>query len=99
MIRGDGQTTMSKPLVLIENWAVVRKGSYLDFQEILPGYVLTGKPFGHSKLPNARSIYTSPILSVDSNEGRVETRNTIYQLGAVSAEYENWERQRRSMVA
>jgi hypothetical protein len=90
---------MSKPLVLIENWSVVRGGAYLDFQELQPGNVLTGKVFGHSKLPDAKSIYTSPIISVDLAKRRIETRNTVYQLGAASDEYTSWDCTRRSLVA
>jgi hypothetical protein len=90
---------MSKPLVFIENWAVIRRGAYVDFQELAPGNVLTGKVFGHSKLVDAKSIYTSPIVSVNAQEGRVETRNTIYLLGAASAEYNSWDSERRSIAA
>jgi hypothetical protein len=90
---------MSKPLVLIENWSVIRGRSYLDYQEMQPGTVLTGKVFGHSRLADAKSIFTSPIVRVHLGEGRVETRNTLYQLGSASEEYRSWDSARRSVAA
>jgi hypothetical protein len=90
---------MSKPLVLIENWSVVRRGAYVDFQELHPGNVLTGRVFGHSRVTDHKSIFTSPIVSVRPDEGRVETRNTVYQLGQASEEYRNWDNARRSVAA
>ena len=82
---------MRKPLVTIENWAVVQRAVALSYEELQPGKHLTGKVIGHATLPSAEFIYTSPILSVDVNEGRVETRNTVYQLGKASEAYRTWE--------
>jgi hypothetical protein len=90
---------MSKPLVTIENWAVVRGGAYVAYQELLPGNVLTGKVYGHAKLDDAKSIYTSPIVSIDTDKGVVETRNTAYRLGKMSEEYRSWESERRALTA
>ena len=82
---------MKKPLVTIENWAVVQRAVALSYEELQPGKHLMGKVAGHTNLPNAEFIYTSPILSVDVDEGRVETRNTVYQLGKASDAYRTWE--------
>ena len=90
---------MSKPLVSIENWAVVQSGAYVAYQELLPGNVLTGKVFGHAKLADAKSIYTSPIVSIDEGRGLVETRNTAYRLGKMSEEYRSWDSERRALTA
>jgi hypothetical protein len=96
---------MSKPMVTIENWAVVKKGTYVAYEELEPGNVLTGQVFGHSSLPNAKSVFTSPIISIDNDNCVVETRNTLYLLGEPSAdykssdEYRNWEGQRKSRFA
>jgi hypothetical protein len=86
---------MHKPLVTIENWAVVQKAVALSYEELQPGKRLIGKVAGHTALPNAEFIYTSPIVSVDINEGRVETRNTVYQLGKPSDAYRSWECERK----
>jgi hypothetical protein len=80
---------MSKPMVMIENWAVVRSGAYAAYEQLVPGNILTGKVFGHEKMPDGKAIFTSPIISVDSNQGIIETRNTLYQLGEASEDYQN----------
>jgi hypothetical protein len=90
---------MQKPLVTIENWAVVQKAVALSYGELQPGKHLMGKVAGHATLRNAEVIYTSPILSVDVNEGRVETRNTVYQLGEPSEAYRSWELERKVEAA
>jgi hypothetical protein len=90
---------MPKPLVMIENWAVVKGGSRVAYQQLQPGNILTGKVYGHARLPDAKPIYTSPILNVDVPNLIVETRNTLYQLGQVSedyrksGEYQTWQRE------
>jgi hypothetical protein len=71
----------------------------VSYQELLPGNILTGKVFGHAKLADARSIYTSPIVNVDEKQGVVETRNTTYRLGKVSEEYKSWNSERRALTA
>ncbi len=90
---------MKKPLVTIENWAVVQRAVALSYEELQPGKHLIGKVVGHRTLPNARFIYTSPILSVDVNERRVETRNTVYQLGKPSDAYRTWEHEHKVAAA
>jgi hypothetical protein len=98
-------THMSKPLVTIENWAVVQRGAYAAYQALEPGNILTGKVFGHDRLADAKSIYTSAIISVNPDELVVETRNTFYVLGAVSEDYKNseeyksWDRERKAPAA
>jgi hypothetical protein len=77
-------------LVSIENWAVVENVFAQNYHELQPGKHLTGYVFGHSSLPNAAFIYTSPIVRVDFNRKLVETRNTTYQLGEISDQYETW---------
>lgn len=96
---------MSKPIVTIENWAVVRNGTYVAYEELQPGNILTGKVYGHDRLPDAKPIYTSPIVRIDSRRCLVETRNTVYRLGEVnqdyrnSEEYQSWDCERRSSFA
>ena len=90
---------MAKPLVTIENWSAVRVGTYLAYQELEEGCLLTGRVFGHSKLPDQKLVFTSPILSVDEAAGTVETRNTMYSLGQPSAEYKSWSSEQKSVAA
>jgi hypothetical protein len=80
-------TCMPKPLVVIEDWAVVKSGAYIAYEDLQPGNVLTGKVYGHESMPDAKLVFTSAILSVDKQEGMVETRNTMYRLGKPSAAY------------
>jgi hypothetical protein len=81
---------MQKPLVKLENWAVVR-GLTMSYQELKPGSLLVGKVFGHPKIQEASFIFTSPIVSIDTNKRVVETKNTAYCLGEASDEYRTWE--------
>ena len=91
---------MQKPIVAIENWAVVQRAVALSYEELEPGRHLMGKVFGgHRGLPDADSIYTSPILHVDVAKGLVETRNTVYQLGKPSDGYKTWEQERNEKAA
>jgi len=83
---------MPKPLVAIENWAVVQSVISETFKELRPGTRLRGYVIGHATLPNTKLVYTSPILNIDLSEGVVETHNTLYQLGHASDDYKSWER-------
>jgi len=89
---------MQKPLVTIENWAVVQRAvtlSALNYGELQPGKHLMGKVVGHTALANGECVYTSPILRVDVNKGQVETRNTVYQLGKPTDGYRSWEQEHK----
>jgi len=80
---------MQKKIVRIENWSVVSSVIYDGYCELEPGRRLTGDVLGHSQVRNGL-IFTSAILGVDRPGGFVETRNTIYELGQVNPEYEQW---------
>jgi hypothetical protein len=82
---------MQKPIVTIENWAVVQRAVALNYQELEPGRHLMGRVFGHTTLQDSDFVYTSSILRVDADEGIVETTNTVYQLGKPSDDYKSWE--------
>ncbi len=90
---------MRKPLVTLENWAVVQKGLDLSYKELLPGKRLLGNVFGHTSLPDTKLVYTSTILSVDMDERIVETLNTVYQLGEPSDSYRTWKEEQREAAA
>ena len=82
-----------KPIVRIENWAVVGSVIFLGYRELEPGQRLTGDVMGRTNLRNG-SIFTSAILSVDLERKRVETRNSVYELGTVSEDYARWMNER-----
>ncbi|HTD54311.1 MAG TPA: hypothetical protein VK670_02940 [Silvibacterium sp.] len=88
---------MRKPLVAIENWAVVDSVVSSGFEELQPGKHLTGNVLGHASMRNTKFVYTSRIVNVYN--GVVETLNTLYQLGEPSEEYRAWQRQRDSAAA
>jgi hypothetical protein len=82
---------VNKPKAKIDNWAVVDSVSSPDFRELEPERRLTGTIFGHANLPNG-VIYTSAIVSIDSANRLVETRNSVYELGEMSDDYGRWSR-------
>ncbi|HTY85018.1 MAG TPA: hypothetical protein VMB19_12420 [Silvibacterium sp.] len=88
---------MRKPLVAIENWAVVDSVLSSGYEALQPGKHLMGNVLGHASLRNTKLIYTSRIVNVYN--GVVETLNTLYQLGEPSEEYKTWQRQRDSAAA
>jgi hypothetical protein len=90
---------MQKPLVTIESWEVVQSVTSPSYEELQPGKHLMGNVFGHTSLPKAKYIYTSPILRVDFNSGLVETLNTVYQLGEASDAYKTWEHEQKNKAA
>ena len=90
---------MSKRMVSIEKWAVVKSVSSQGFEELHPGNRLVGYVSGHTQVANAQLVYTSPIVSIDLNQGTVETLNTMYRLGEVNNEYMSWENKRRASAA
>ena len=83
---------MEKPLVKIENWAVVESLVPPIYEDLRPGRRLVGNAFGHAAASAGEFIYTSPILRV--GEGLIETRNTVYELGESSRAYKIWKRER-----
>jgi hypothetical protein len=87
--------SMPKPIVAIEGWSAVQNVGPQSFEELRPGSRLMGYVYGHASLPNTTLVYTSPIVSVDLNQGVVETLNTAYRLGEASVEYRSWEHKRR----
>lgn len=80
---------MAKRIVRLENWSVVSRVIFDGYRNLEPGQRLTGDVLGHANLRNG-VIYTSAILNVDRLSRMVETRNTIYELGQVAPEYEQW---------
>jgi hypothetical protein len=79
-----------KPQVKLESWAVVPERRTGEYQELRPGNALVGKAFGHPRIQEGTVVFTSPILSFDTETKTVETRNTLYLLGKVSPEYKLW---------
>jgi hypothetical protein len=85
----SGCPGMEKLSARIENWSVVDNLIFHGFRELEPGQRLTGYLMGHTNLPNG-VIYTSVIQGVDKANGLVETGNTVYRLGQVNEDYEQW---------
>jgi hypothetical protein len=81
-----------KPLVKLEDWAVVPEPNSGSYQALRPGNLLVGRAFGHQRIEKGKFIFTSPIVRVDTQQKVVETRNTLYSLGEASHEYEAWSR-------
>lgn len=90
---------MHKPVVVIENWTVLADVSSPAFAELRQGNRLMGNVYGHTLLPHAKVVYTSPIVSVDLDQGLIETLNTIYQLGEANDEYKIWNNKRKQTIA
>lgn len=90
---------MPKPVVTIEQWAVVRHLISPIYEELQPGNHLTGWVFAHKNIRRKTLVFTSPILSIDVSQGVVETLNTLYRLGEPSDEYKAWFNQRRAAAA
>ena len=89
----------SKTVVRIENWSVVEGLSSESFRELQPGSHLMGYAFGHANHPNAKFIYTSSIVNVDSEKRLVETLNTTYHLGETHPDYKSWDWRRKAAAA
>jgi hypothetical protein len=81
---------MQKRAVKIDDWAVVPNPNTGIYRELCPGNLLVGRVFGHPRMSEGTFIFTSPVVSIDSDNRIVETRNTAYILGKVSFEYQTW---------
>lgn len=85
-----GGGARSKPLAMIEKWAVVQNVVSQHFEALEAGNRLRGYVIGRADLPNTKIVYTSVIVSANLALGLIETRNTIYRLGEASEEYKLW---------
>ena len=90
---------MPKPVLTIEDWGVVQSVSSHSFGHLHSGNRLIGHILGHDRLPPTSVSCTSPIVSVDLNQGVVETLHTTYRLGQVNDGYKHWESERSGPVA
>jgi hypothetical protein len=88
-----------KPSVKLEDWAVVPSVHPAGYEPLRPGNLLVGRAFGHQRIKQGMFIFTSPIVRVDTMNGIVETRNTSYNLGEPSNEYNAWLQQKSSRTA
>ena len=90
---------MSKIPVTMEDWGVVQNVSSHSFGELCPGNRLMGYALRHPHFTRSMLVFTSPIASVDLEQGLVETANTMYRLGEASNEYKSWANKRRPAAA
>ncbi len=88
-------TKIDKPKVALENW-YYSHSQYGGFKmpsdtECKDKHVfLHGEAHGHPRFEPGTHIYTSYIESADFARRTVETRNTLYSLGAPLPEYVEW---------
>jgi hypothetical protein len=90
---------MSKAAVTMEDWAVVQDVSSHGLGELSPGNRLMGYALRHPHFTGSILVFTSPILSVDLDQGLVETANTMYRLGEANSEYKSWVNKHRAAAA
>ena len=79
-----------KPSVKLEDWAVVPSAKPGNYEALKPGNLLVGRAFGHQRIKQGTFIFSSPIVRVDARNGVAETRNTCYDLGEISQDYQAW---------
>lgn len=72
--------------VNIENWSMFMDGSPLLAPELRKMY-LQGNIHNHENFKDGTFVRTSSIQDIDLENGKVTTRNTIYQLGKIDEEY------------
>lgn len=76
--------------VKLEDWAVVAGENRGTYKQLRPGKLLTGRAYGHPRVKIGMFVLSSPIVRVDAQHNIVETRNSSYQLGEASPDYEAW---------
>lgn len=64
----------------IENWSIGNSQSVI-------GQYLIGKVYGHEKIEDGRFVRTSYIKDIDIENSKIETRNTVYELGQMSEDF------------
>lgn len=72
--------------VSIENWSMFTDDTPFLAPELRKMY-LQGNVYNHENFEDGQFVYTSSIQDIDLENGRVNTRNTIYQLGKIDEEY------------
>ena len=77
-----------KPTVWLDSWAIVPHDDSPYLAPELRRMCLHGKVTGHPSFDNGEYVTTSVVLA--SNGREVETHNTIYNLGMMSADYKKW---------
>lgn len=90
---------MSETAVTMEDWAIVQNVSSHGFGELSPGNRLMGYALRPPHFTRSMLVFTSPILSVDFDQGVVQTHNTVYRLGETNVEYKAWVNRRRASAA
>lgn len=78
-----------KPIIDIEDWAVVESVSGNAWRPLEPGHRLTGHVSAHDRLPSG-IVFTSVIDQADEAKGLVETQNSVYCLGRIHDGYARW---------
>jgi hypothetical protein len=95
----DDSMPNQKPCARLENWAVVESANSASYQVLRAGSLLAGKVFSHPRIGEGTFIFTSPIVRLDEKRNVVETKNTSYQLGQASREYQMWTEEQTGAAA
>jgi len=90
---------MSETVVTIEDWAVVQSITSHTFGELYPGNRLIEYAVRHPYFTKGMLVFTSPILSVDLDQGVGRNTQCRYRLGEASDEYKSWVNKRRTAAA
>ena len=75
-------------MVKLDNWSVLSDQDPYRAPEMRSSR-LKGIPTGHPRKQDGKTIYTSPVVSVDGR--KVTTRSgTVYRLGRIDPLYRKW---------
>lgn len=69
----------------LENWSVSKQ-----IDDAGATLRLDGNIFGDLRFVSGTAVTTSRVISIDLDAGLAETKNTVYQLGAISLRYQQW---------
>ena len=78
-----------KPRVRIEDWSTTSSGQDHVHPE-LRDRSLHGKVYGHPSFDGGECITSSSLVSMDLKNKLAESRNTIFELGAIDPEFEKY---------
>ncbi|WP_461317140.1 DUF6634 family protein [Bradyrhizobium embrapense] len=67
---------------LLENWCAIVMRPERESVPSHPVMVLAGRVTGHPSLPDATTIFTSPLIWLDRDRKWARSRTRIYRLGA-----------------
>lgn len=75
----EGASLVEKPVAKLEKWILLPTGLEPEQALLAPNAFMIGYVYGHPKQGDGSQIQTSSIKSC--GDDRIETQNTIYELG------------------